>query len=72
MFIHLIPFSVAHLDFIVGKLMKYLNIVCEYEIVGVDRMEGPLTSALSVLNILFTSQIENKDKHCVQRLCKGK
>lgn len=61
---------VAHLDFIVGKLMKYLNIVCEYEIVGVDRMEGPLTSALSVLNILFTSQIENKDKHCVQRLCK--
>ena len=52
--------------------MKFLNVVCEYEIVGVDRMEGPLTSALSVLNILFTSQIENKDKHSVQNLCKGK
>ena len=39
---------------------------------GVDRMEGPLTSALSVLNILFTSQITNKDKHCVRNLCKGK
>ena len=65
-------FSVAHLDYLVKKLMKFLNVVCEYEIVGVDKMEGPLTSALSVLNILFTTQVVNKDRHSIQNLCKGR
>ena len=69
---YLFIFAVAHLDYLVKKLMKFLNVVCEYEIVGVDKMEGPLTSALSVLNILFTTQIVNKDRHSIQNLCKGR
>ena len=61
-------FSVSHIDRLEQKLFKYLNIVCEYEIVGVDGKERPLSSAISVLNILLTSQPVHKLGH----LYKGK
>ncbi|XP_045175608.2 protein saal1-like [Mercenaria mercenaria] len=54
---------VGHTDRLEMKIIKYLNIVCEYEIVGLDGKEAPLSSALSVLNILFTSQPVEKLGH---------
>lgn len=57
---------VAHVDRLERKIIKYLNIVCEYEIVGLDGKYGPLSSALSVLNILLTSRPVEKLTH----LCK--
>lgn len=35
--------------------MKYLEITCEDEIVGLEGKQAALASALSVLNIIFTS-----------------
>lgn len=35
--------------------MKYLGILCEDEIVGLEGREAALASALSVLNVIFTS-----------------
>ncbi|KAK3608494.1 hypothetical protein CHS0354_010343 [Potamilus streckersoni] len=36
-------------------LLKYLNLVCEYEIVRLKDRQTSLASALSVLNLIFTS-----------------
>jgi hypothetical protein len=38
--------------------MKYLSLVCEDEIVGLDGREAALASVLSVLNVVFTSHAE--------------
>ncbi|XP_067656159.1 protein saal1-like [Haliotis asinina] len=43
-------------------LLKYLLSVCEYEIVGLDGHEGCLASALSVLNVLYSSSPDVVDK----------
>ena len=61
-------FTVAHTEKLEKKIIKYLNIVCEYEIVGLGGKEAPLASALSVLNILLMSQSVDKLAH----LCKSK
>lgn len=42
-------------DGLCPPLMKYLEITCEDEIVGLEGREAALASALSVLNIIFTS-----------------
>ncbi|XP_052798652.1 protein saal1-like [Mya arenaria] len=54
---------VAHTAALELKVLKYLNIVCEYEIVGVDGKVRPLASALSVLNILFSSRPPAANSH---------
>lgn len=63
--------SVSHTDRLEPKIIKYLNIVCEYEIVGVDGKERALSSAISVLNILLTTQTLNKVTHLYKgrKLC---
>ncbi|XP_048242098.1 protein saal1-like [Haliotis rufescens] len=43
-------------------LLKYLLGVCEYEIVGLDGHEDCLASALSVLNVLYSSSPDVVDK----------
>ncbi|XP_069133281.1 protein saal1-like [Argopecten irradians] len=43
-------------------LMKYLGVLCEDEIVGLDGHEAILASTLSVLNILFLSDNSVHDK----------
>ncbi|XP_033751268.1 protein saal1-like [Pecten maximus] len=43
-------------------LMKYLGVLCEDEIVGLDGREACLASTLSVLNILFLSDNSVHDK----------
>ena len=60
-------FSVVHKERLGKKIMKYLNIVCEYEIVGLGGKEGPLSSALSVLDILMNTQ----PRDFIFSLCKG-
>lgn len=60
--------SVAHIERLEKKIIKYLNIVCEYEIVGLGGKEEPLASALSVLHISLISRSKDKLGH----LCKGK
>lgn len=42
-------------DSLCPPLMKYLGILCEDEIVGLNGREAALASALSVLNVIFTS-----------------
>ncbi|KAL4225649.1 Protein saal1 [Mactra antiquata] len=51
---------VSHIDRLEMKIIKYLNIVCEHEIVGLDGKEEPLASALSVLHISLTSRSNDK------------
>lgn len=42
-------------DGLCPPLMKYLGILCEDEIVGLEGREAALASALSVLNVIFTT-----------------
>lgn len=51
--------------------MKYLGILCEDEIVGLEGREAALASALSVLNVIFTSHDDTatmllKGELCIQ------
>jgi hypothetical protein len=42
--------------------MKYLNTICDDEIVGIEDREACIASALSVLNILFSANEETSSK----------
>ena len=42
--------------------MKYLNTICDDEIVGIEDREACIASALSVLNILFSANEETSNK----------
>ena len=42
--------------------MKYLNPICDDEIVGIEDREACIASALSVLNILFSANEETSNK----------
>lgn len=52
-------------------LLKYLLGVCEYEIVGLDGHEDCLASALSVLNVLYSSSPDVVDKLSSGTVCHG-
>ncbi|XP_061181312.1 protein saal1-like [Saccostrea echinata] len=45
-------------DGLCPPLIKYLGILCEDEIVGLEGREAAISSALSVLNVIFTSHDE--------------
>ncbi|XP_062591161.1 protein saal1-like isoform X1 [Saccostrea cucullata] len=49
-------------DGLCPPLMKYLGILCEDEIVGLEGREAAISSALSVLNVIFTSHEETAAK----------
>lgn len=58
-------------DSLCPPLMKYLGILCEDEIVGLEGREAALASALSVLNVIFTSHDDTaamllKGELCIQ------
>lgn len=49
-------------DAVEKPLVKYLNTVCDDEIVGIENKESCIASALSVLNILFSSNEETSNR----------
>lgn len=54
---------VHHSPLLEKKILKYLDLVCEYEIVSVDRLEVPLSSALSVLHSLLMARTRDQLPH---------
>lgn len=56
----------SHIDRLESKILKYLNIVCEYEIVGVDGKEGSLASALSLMHIFLTARPTSQLQHLIK------
>ena len=52
-----IIFSVGNSDYVSESMMKFLQSICEDEILGLEGREGSLASAISVLNVLAMADI---------------